>query len=249
MSFLESIQHGLEKASQEASRITKIQHFHNVINDLTFKASQQGQALIAQAMDMYHDGRLGQGELVVICQQIATYEQQINEIQGEIQRLQQHEDSAQQAPIPPVPPPAYPAYPQATPTQAFMTPTAPLQPNDSSEPPTIPVEVSQVAQEASPPPAKPKRHTSTHKESSAATPPETPASTETPATSAPGSYAQGVLPPVYSPFAPATDTNSATAPHEENATATPAKPKVHHTKKAAAPDSTPEGVAEAPVKE
>lgn len=247
MSFLESIQHGLEKASQEASRITKIQHFHNVINDLTFKASQQGQTLIAQAMDMYHNGRLGQGELVVICQQIATYEQQINEIQGEIQRLQQHEESAPQAPIPPVPSPAYSAYPQEAPTAPL------LQPSDNSEPPTVPAQASQVAQEASPPPAKPKRHASTHKESSTATPPEAPASTETPATSAPGSYAQGVLPPVYSPFAaapaPTTDASSATAPNEENAAATPAKPKAHHTKKAAAPDSTPESVAEAPVKE
>src|SRR6266851_9665131 len=85
MSFLESIQHGLEKASQEAARITKIQHLHNVTTDLTFKASQQGQSLIAQAMDLYRSGHLAQGELAAVCQQITTYQQQINEVQEELQ--------------------------------------------------------------------------------------------------------------------------------------------------------------------
>ncbi len=34
MSFLESVQHGIEKASQEAARLAKIQHLHSVANDL-----------------------------------------------------------------------------------------------------------------------------------------------------------------------------------------------------------------------
>ena len=126
MSFLESIQHGLEKASQEAARITRIQHLHNISNDLTFKASQQGQALIVQAMDMYHNGHLGQGELVAICQQIATYQQQISEVQAELQRLRKPEDHAgeQAAPVAPSPT-SYPAYPQATPPQAYAAGDAP----------------------------------------------------------------------------------------------------------------------------
>src|SRR5258707_3751370 len=121
MSFLESIQHGLEKASQEASRITKIQHLHNVANDLSFKASQEGQTLITKALEMYHQGILAQGELVAICQQIATYQQQLNEVHEEIQRLQSDTgNEGQQAPQPPQPvqayapgavPPGYPPYP------------------------------------------------------------------------------------------------------------------------------------------
>lgn len=126
MSFLESIQHGLEKASQEAARITKIQHLHNVANDLTFKASQQGESLVAKAMEMYHGGILAQGELTAICQQLATYQQQLNEVHEELQRLQKPEDEAAQqaAPVPPAPA-GYPAYPPAPPAQSNATGTVP----------------------------------------------------------------------------------------------------------------------------
>lgn len=260
MSFLESIQHGLEKASQEATRITKIQHLHNVVNDLTFKTSQQGQTLIAQAMDMYHNGRLGQGELVVICQQIATYQQQINEVQEEIQRLQQHENNPDQQAVPIAPPPTgYSAYPQDAPTQAYITPTAPLvQPDNptypiatSTEPPTILSAASQDIQTQMPPsseepqpkPHPAKKHVS-HKASNAEAPGEdqTPAEAEATSTATPGSYAQGVLPPVYSPFA------AQPGPTAESAEAEPAKPsKAHHsTKKAAA---VTEDTTETPAQE
>lgn len=121
MSFLESIQHGLEKASQEASRITRVQHLHNATTDLNFKAAQEGQTLIAKAMEMYHQGILAQGELTAICQQIATYQQQINEVNEELQRLQSDSPEAEpQIPQPPQPaqayapgtvPPGYPPYP------------------------------------------------------------------------------------------------------------------------------------------
>jgi hypothetical protein len=126
MSFLESIQHGLEKASQEAARITKIQHLHNVANDLTFKASQQGEQLVARAMEMYHSGLLAQGELTSICQQIATYQQQLKEVQEELQKLQKPEDeTAQQAAQIPPAPAGYPAYPPAPPAQAYPSGTVP----------------------------------------------------------------------------------------------------------------------------
>ncbi len=126
MSFLESIQHGLEKASQEATRLAKIQHLHNVANDLNFKAAQQGQHLVAQAMEMYHNGLLAQGELTAICKQIADYQQQLKEVQEELQRLQQDGgDADQQTPQPPLPPAGYPAYPPAAPSQPYTPGTVP----------------------------------------------------------------------------------------------------------------------------
>lgn len=125
MSFLESIQHGLEKASKEAARITKIQHLHSVATDLNFKASQESQNLAGKTMETYRNGLLTQGELVAICQQIATYQDQLREIQEEIQKLQTSGEEEQQevspeANYPPPPPqnyapgtvpPAYPPYP------------------------------------------------------------------------------------------------------------------------------------------
>jgi len=291
MSFLESIQHGLEKASQEASRITKIQHLHNVVTDLTFKASQEGQTLIAKAMEMYHQGILAQGELVAICQQIATYQQQLSEVHEELQRLQNDAPPEPQIPQPPqpaqayapgvvppgyppysapqagypypappagypypAPPAGYPAYPVAPGYPASPSgepPTKPGAPVQSDEPPTQPLALSNepptapgapaqnVQAEAQPQaaPHKPRQH-----HAAAPAPEATPAATNDQATAAPapvpaaGTYANGVLPPIFSPFA------NKPAAEPAPAEAEPEKPvKAHHAKKAA--ESAPEAPA------
>ena len=184
MSFLESIQQGLEKASQKAAQLTKIQHLHNIANDLTFKASQQGQNLVAKAMEMYRNGTLAQGELTAICQQIATYEQQLGEVNEELERLKSPEDAAQaEMPAPPVateypahlppPPQGYPAgtmppsyVPYPTPQVSYTAYSTPVQPgypvSPSGEPPTrpgAPVQESeiptQMSASSSEPPTRP----------------------------------------------------------------------------------------------
>lgn len=210
MSFLESIQHGLEKASQEAARLTKIQHLHNVINDLTFKTSQQGEKLIAQAMEMYHNGHLGQGELVAICQQIATYQQNINEVHEELERLHQSGESADQ-------PEDASAQPEAKAPARDKVPTQPL----VAAAPASPAEPAHKA-------SAPRKHAAAHTESA----PDESAPAAAPATGAPGTYAQGVLPPVYSPFVnqPAPAATSAPA-EQEKAT------KAHHSAKKDGTDS------------
>src|SRR6185312_12328386 len=267
MSFLESIQHGLEKASQEASRITKIQHLHNVVNDLNFKAAQEGQALLAKAMEMYHQGILAQGELTAICQQIATYQQQINEVHEELQRLQSDAPEADvQIPQPPQPaqayapgavPPGYPpypappagyppypapqgypypappagyapypaapqpGYPAAPPSPSGEPPTKPGAPVVEDEPPTQPLnfpgEAAAAAPEAEAKPAlhKPRQH-HTAAAAAPAVASETPAPEAAPAADsaaapASGTYANGVLPPIFSPFT-ANPTGAPTAP-------------------------------------
>jgi hypothetical protein len=294
MSFLESVQHGLEKASQEAARITKIQHLHNVATDLGFKASQEGQTLIAKAMEMYHSGLLAQGDLVVICQQIATFQQQINEIHEEIQRLQSSQEEPQGAPFPPasypvyppapgaqayapgVVPPGYPAYPaspasypayaapansvgypaQPTPPQAGYPPYAGAYPqpgfpaapvaSPSGEPPTKPgapvQEVGVNTQEPAVSTEPPTRPGSPAPE--AATSADVPSSFEPTSTSAPGSYAQGALPPIFSPF---TNHSASTGNAEAQVEAEPEKPaSVHHRAKKAA---TEPAESEVPAKE
>lgn len=264
MSFLESIQHGLEKASQEAARITKIQHLHNVTTDLTFKTSQEGQRLIAQAMELYRSGHLAQGELVAVCQQIATYQQQINEVHEELQRLQKPEENAEPQAVPLAPPPTgypaqYPAYAApVAPTGYPAYPSAPIQPNyqgypaypssPSGEPPTKPGTAIPEVQDAIPvsnePPTQPgarkqeadAEKAPAHKKHQASAEP-----TST-ATSAPGSYEDGVLPPVFSPFT----NHPAPTGAGDTAEAEPEKPgKAHHsTKKATA---EPEVNAETPA--
>lgn len=269
MSFLESIQHGLEKASQEATRIAKIQHLHNVANDLNFKASQQGQSLVAKAMEMYHSGLLAQGELTAICKQITDYQQQLNEVQEELQRLQQAADeAAQQGALVPPAPAGYPAYPPAAPGQPYAPgavppgypaypappagypaypapagypayppqagypayPGAPVPPTyvapPSSEPPTAP---GAPAQPQAAPHKAPVHHKAPAPEAAAPT-----AATGEQAAPGAGTYANGVLPPVFSPFV----NNPAAIPAE----AAPEQPaKTHHSAKKA--DSTSEAAA------
>lgn len=270
MSFLESIQHGLEKASQEAARITKIQHLHHVADDLSFKASQQGQNLTMKAMEMYHSGILAQGELTAICQQIATYQQQLKEVNEELQRLQKPEDgpAQQSAPVPPPPPPAqayaagtippgYPAYPAPPPGYpAYPAPTAypaypaapvppayptspsgepptkpgasvaasdsPVATGASTEPPTSPAAASEAGAQAQPAAHKPRHHS---------TPQEAAPAVDAQANAAPtaGTYANGALPPIFSPF-----TNNAPAEAESEK-----PPQAHHAKKAAEGNKAP----------
>lgn len=254
MSFLESIQHGLEKASQEATRLAKIQHLQSVANDLNFKTAQQGQYLIAQAMNMYHRGILAQGELTAICQQIALYEQQINEVGAEIQKLKKNEDAQedqQVTAVPPPPtgypavpaqpyptgtvPPPYPAYPNtgAYPVQTGY-PGYPASPGNeqptqqlstSNEPPTSPGAPAQVNEA----PAQATPHKSSTHHRAAATTAETsapaPAAGQSSAQSdTAGTYPGGTLPPIYSPFA-ANPAPTDTTPPEAKPAAEPRRTK------------------------
>ena len=243
MSFLESIQHGLEKATQEASRIAKIQHLHNVATDLNFKSSQQGQNLASKAMEMYHQGILAQGELTAICKQIDDYQQQMAEVQAELQKLQSPDDDATQQAVPPTPqvPGAYPAYPQAAPGTVPpgypAYPGVPVQPPvaPTSEPPTQPLTSPAAPSAPAEAEAQPTPHKAHHHATAKATPEAAAPTAESSEQAAPlaGTYANGVLPPVFSPFAskPAAAAPDAAPADDSEA----AKPKAHHsTKKAAA---------------
>src|SRR5260370_8862404 len=90
MGILESVQHGLEKVSQEASYLAKIQHLHEVINDLAFRSNMDHQALANKAMELYAAGHLTQNELLPLCQQLANFHQQIKQLKPEWKQLQQN---------------------------------------------------------------------------------------------------------------------------------------------------------------
>nr|BBH92736.1 hypothetical protein KTA_09350 [Thermogemmatispora argillosa] len=147
MSILESIQHGLEKAAQQAARLARIQHLQLVLNDLSYKASVEHRTLSNKVMELYFNGQLAQSELLPLCQNLATLEQHIKEIQQELDRLhgegQEEEASASPsaAPSPPVvsgpvpgspavasnvapPPAAYPSNPVPGPTAGAVYPNS-----------------------------------------------------------------------------------------------------------------------------
>lgn len=128
MSFLESVQHGLEKASQEAARIAKIQHLHGVANDLAVKMNQESYDIINKVMELFQSGHLTQSELLPLCQQITTYQQQIAEVQAEIQKIQA--EAHPQTSSAPGAAPVYP--PTGSPAAPPPPPSAPVSPPASS---------------------------------------------------------------------------------------------------------------------
>ncbi len=113
MGILESVQHGLEKASQQASYIAKMQHLHTVINDLTYKSSLDHQALATKTMELFKAGHLTQSELLPMCQELDNYLQQIDEVQGELKKMQDNPPAGHTAQpgAPAAPPQGYLAYP------------------------------------------------------------------------------------------------------------------------------------------
>ena len=135
MGILESVQHGLEKVSQEASYLAKIQHLHAVINDLTYRCGMDHQAVANKAMELYAGGHLTQNELLPLCQELANFQQQIEQVKAELKQLQENPPASNmQEPGAPGPlPPGYQAYPgtPVPPAGYFAypgTPGAPLPP-------------------------------------------------------------------------------------------------------------------------
>src|SRR5713226_168998 len=135
MSILESVQHGLEKVSLEASYLAKIQHLHAVINDLTFRCGMDHQALANKAMELYAAGHLTQNELLPLCQELANFQQQIEQVKAELKQLQENPPTSYThqpggpGPVPPGYAAAYPGAPSVPVYAAYPgTPGAPVPP-------------------------------------------------------------------------------------------------------------------------
>jgi hypothetical protein len=142
MSILESVQHGLEKVSQEAAYLAKIQHLHAVINDLTFRCNTDHQALANKVMELHAGGHLTQNELLPLCQELANFQQQIEQVKAELKQLQENPPTSHaEQPAGPGPlPPGYPAYPGAPvpPAGYFAYPGTPLPPGYAAAYPGTP---------------------------------------------------------------------------------------------------------------
>jgi hypothetical protein len=88
MPLWDSVQRGLEKASQEAARIAKTQRLRATIDGLTRQINLQNNNLIDKAMELFTTGQLFQNELLPICQELASLRQQLNDAQNELKQLQ-----------------------------------------------------------------------------------------------------------------------------------------------------------------
>jgi ribosomal protein S27AE len=148
MNLWDSVHRGLEKASQEAARIARIQRLRSTVDTLNRQIYNQQGTLIAKAMDTFREGRMVQGELIPICQELVNLQQQLEQAQNELKQPQNQGPITIPSSFPPAmpitgpdsetltntqPTPAYPsvteqAPPPALEYQFYANPTIPAPP-------------------------------------------------------------------------------------------------------------------------
>ena len=88
MNIWDSVQRGLEKATQEATRIARTQRLRSTIDSLTRQMHTQEEDLLARTMEVFAAGQLIQGELLPICQELTRLQQQLEQNRQELAQLQ-----------------------------------------------------------------------------------------------------------------------------------------------------------------
>ncbi|HCI80729.1 MAG TPA: hypothetical protein DHW02_13680 [Ktedonobacter sp.] len=92
MNIWDSVHRGLEKASQEAARIAKIQRLRSTMDTLVQQLNTQQGLVITKAMDLYLSGQLPPGGLLTACQQLESTHQRVNQLQNELNQLQSQQN-------------------------------------------------------------------------------------------------------------------------------------------------------------
>ncbi len=118
MNIWDSVQRGLEKATQEATRIAKAQRLRATLDSLTKQIEAQQGAITVKAMELFKNGQLTQSELLILCQELSNAQQQFMQVQSELKQMQQSQNNS------------------GTATIAYTQPT--YQPYDSSQPSLVP---------------------------------------------------------------------------------------------------------------
>ncbi len=88
MNIWDSVQRGLEKATQEATRIARTQRLRSTIDGLTRQMHTQEEDLLARTLEVFAAGHLIQGELIPICQELTRLQQQLEQNRQELAQLQ-----------------------------------------------------------------------------------------------------------------------------------------------------------------
>src|SRR5947209_4421087 len=118
MNLWDSVHRGLEKASQEAARIAKIQRLRGNIDNLSRQIHTHHDNLLRKVLDLFSAGQLTQSELIPLCQELASLQQQLHMFQQELKQLQNLGTPSVQPAQPAAPiaphPPEYHAYSEST---------------------------------------------------------------------------------------------------------------------------------------
>ncbi|HEY4384405.1 MAG TPA: hypothetical protein VGN34_08035 [Ktedonobacteraceae bacterium] len=103
MNIWDSVHRGLEKASHEAGRIAKSQKLRSQIDGLARQIGTQQTVLINRAMELYTSNQLTQSQLLPVCNELASLQQQLEQAQNELKQIQSQGPQPQQTPLTPLP--------------------------------------------------------------------------------------------------------------------------------------------------
>ncbi|SRR5216684_2871519 len=88
MPLWDSVQRGLEKATQEATRIAKTQRLRATIDGLSRQINAQNSNILNKCMELFLAGQLTQAELLPLCQEMVSLQQHLAQAQAELKQLQ-----------------------------------------------------------------------------------------------------------------------------------------------------------------
>ena len=88
MPLWDSVHKGLEKASQEAARIARIQRLRATADGLSRQMQVQDNFIVNTVMELFLADKLTQSELLPFCQALAQLNYQLNQTQAEIVQIQ-----------------------------------------------------------------------------------------------------------------------------------------------------------------
>ncbi len=88
MPLWDSVQRGLEKASQEAARMARTQRMRSALDGLAQQMGIQGNNVLNKTMELFIAGQITHPELVPLCQELLNLQQQFNQLQNELQQAQ-----------------------------------------------------------------------------------------------------------------------------------------------------------------
>src|ERR1019366_10417070 len=98
MNIGDSVQRGLEKATQEATRRARTQRLRSTIDTVTQQIHTQEDDLIVRTMELFAAGKLTQSELLPLCQTLTNLQQQLEQAQHELNLVQSQSQGQTQLP-------------------------------------------------------------------------------------------------------------------------------------------------------
>jgi DNA-directed RNA polymerase subunit RPC12/RpoP len=149
MPIWDSVQRGLEKASQEAARMARTQRQRSTMENTARQMNALSSSIVNKTMELFISGQITHPELLPLCHELEMLRQQYEQMQNEVQQMQAQIQAQGQLPpgASPYPPPmgSNPAFYPSTLTDAGATQFAP-------PPPDYPSYMGSTNEDLTPPP-------------------------------------------------------------------------------------------------